>query len=81
MANSVKKHQRVSIHEGMVGLGSLLGAVGFGLLADWRGTPWPFANTPFLIAGGLALEAALLRIGFLHFRKNTAPESQPEHAS
>ncbi len=81
VANSVKKHQRVSIHEGMVGLGSLLGAVGFGLLADWRGTPWPFANTPFLIAGGLALEAALLRIGFLHFRKNTAPESQPEHAS
>lgn len=76
VANALKKHQRVSIHEGMVGLGSLLGAVGFGLLAEWRGTPWPFANTPLLIAGGLVLEAALLRMGYLLVRQKL-PAKEP----
>jgi hypothetical protein len=48
----------------MVGTGCLLGAIGFGLLAEWQGTPWPFANTPLFVAAGLILEVLLLRMGY-----------------
>ncbi len=81
VANPVKKHQRVSIHEGMVGLGSLLGAVGFGLLAEWRGTPWPFANTPVFVALGLILEAALLRMGYRIVRQNILARKPAQDAA
>lgn len=64
VVDPLRKHQRVAIHEGMVGLGCLLGAIGYGLLAEWQGTPWPFANTPLFVAMGLLFEAMLLRLGY-----------------
>ena len=64
-----KKHQRVAIHEGMVGIGCLLGAIGYGLLAQWFGTPWPFAHTPLLIALGLICQALLLHLGYRTMRR------------
>jgi MFS family permease len=58
------KHRRLTVHEGMIGVGCVLGAVGYGLLADQFGTPWPFAVTPVFVAVGLAIQAALLRYGY-----------------
>jgi MFS family permease len=76
VVDPMKKHQRVAIHEGMVGLGCLLGAIGFGLLADWHGTPWPFANTPYFVAMGLLFEALLLRIGYQATRRRVRKEQR-----
>lgn len=64
VVDPLKKHRRVALHEGMVGMGCVLGGFGFGLLAEWQGTPWPFANTPLFVAAGLILEALLLRMGY-----------------
>ncbi|MFO7974567.1 MAG: MFS transporter [Candidatus Hydrogenedentota bacterium] len=77
VVDPVKKHQRVAIHEGMVGLGCLLGAIGFGLLAHWRGTPWPFAHTPYFVALGLLFEAVLLRIGYYAVRRRLLAKQTP----
>lgn len=63
ISNPRYKHRRAAIHEGMVGLGGLTGAVVFGELAEQYGTQWPFQYTPFMVLAALAVQVALLSYG------------------
>lgn len=72
VVNPAVKHGRLAIHEGMVGFGSLLGAVMYGLLADKFGVTWPFRHTYALIGVALLVEIVLLRFGRRRFRAPAA---------
>lgn len=63
LANPDYKHRRASINEGAVGVGGLLGSVGFGYLAGQYGLTFPFHAAPWFIAGGLIAQMTLFRYG------------------
>ena len=67
LASPARKHQRAAINEGMVGGGSFIGSMGFGLLAGWFGVTMPFRWGPLFVAAGILIEWGLLRYGI---RKN-----------
>ena len=63
LALPARKHQRAAINETMVGGGSFMGSLGFGLLAGWFGLSMPFRWTPLLVVAGIGLQLLLLRYG------------------
>jgi MFS family permease len=63
MANRERKHVHSAIHESTVGVGSFLGAVVFGDLAERFGVTWPLLYTPWMIVAAIGIQALLLRHG------------------
>lgn len=63
LANPGYKRRRAAIHEAMVGLGSCVGAVSFGYLAESYGVSWPFLMTPVMMLVVALVESALLARG------------------
>ncbi|MBN2307659.1 MAG: hypothetical protein JXR94_01735, partial [Candidatus Hydrogenedentes bacterium] len=53
----------LAVHETMVGVGSFLGAIAFGILAGRLGTVWPFRWMPAFIVAAVAVQAWLLYAG------------------
>ncbi|MBI5096034.1 MAG: MFS transporter [Candidatus Hydrogenedentes bacterium] len=63
LADPARKHQRLAVNEGAVGIGGFVGALGTGLLADRYGMGLPFAGAAVVIAAAVALEYALTCAG------------------
>ena len=63
MANPLQKHRRAAINEGVVGMGGLVGGIGFALVAEQAGIEAPFYGMPLVMA-------AIILIEFLLIRKN-----------
>ena len=63
IARPESKHFRATIHEGMVGIGGVLGPVVFGELASRVSTSWPFLLTPLFVIVIICLQVALLYWG------------------
>jgi len=61
LSNPARKHQRAAINESMVGGGSFLGSMGFGILAGWYGVTMPFRWCPVIVALGIIIQWGLLR--------------------
>lgn len=61
IADPVHKHGNASIHESMVGIGTLFGSLSFGFLAERFGSHWPFVYTPGLIIALIMFQYALYR--------------------
>lgn len=60
MANPARKHGRAAINEGVVGLGGLVGGIGFAWVANYAGVSFPFHAMPLLVTVIIALEILLL---------------------
>jgi MFS family permease len=63
VANPDHKHRRAAMNEVAVGVGSLLGSMGYGLAADRHGLPFPFQWTPLLVIAAIAAQYMLLQYG------------------
>lgn len=63
VANPDHKHRRAAINEVAVGIGSLVGSMGYGLAADRYGLPFSFRWTPLLVLMAIAAQYALLHHG------------------
>ncbi len=67
MSNPAKKHGRTAINETLVGLGGLLGAQSFALLALHYPMELLLHHTPWVVAGLLAAQGVALRVGKRRF--------------
>lgn len=63
VAKPDRRHARTAIHESSVGIGSFIGAMGFGYLAGRYGAAWPFLHAGYAIAALLIVQIALLKLG------------------
>jgi MFS family permease len=72
IAHYQHRQRRAAIHESMVGLGSFIGAMSFGWLADRYGTPWPFLHAPWFMAVAISAQALMLAYGVRRARRTTA---------
>lgn len=61
MANPLRKHSRAAINEGVVGMGGLVGGIGFALVAEQAGIAAPFYGMPFVMAGIIFIQFLLIR--------------------
>ncbi len=61
MANPLRKHSRAAINEGVVGMGGLVGGIGFALVAEHLGIAAPFYGMPVIMAGVIAIQFLLIR--------------------
>lgn len=61
MANPLHKHKRAAINEGVVGMGGLVGGIGFALVVEQAGIAAPFYGMPLLMAIIILVELLLIR--------------------
>lgn len=61
MANPLRKHSRAAINEGVVGMGGLVGGIGFALVAERFGIAAPFYCMPVVMALILVFQLILIR--------------------
>lgn len=60
-ANSLLKHKRIALNEGLSNLNSFVMPLVFAQFAVWYGTAWPFKNTPYFLCAFVALQILSLR--------------------
>jgi len=63
MANFARRRQRASINEFFVGVGSFIGPLGVGLIAEYHGVQAPFIYMPIFVALVLGVQFYLIRGG------------------
>jgi MFS family permease len=61
MANPMRKHSRAAINEGVVGMGGLVGGIGFALVAERFGIEAPFYGMPVVMTGIIAIQFLLIQ--------------------
>ncbi len=62
MANPLRKHSRAAINEGVVGMGGLVGGIGFALAAEGAGIEAPFYAMPVVMAAVIIAQFTLIQV-------------------
>ena len=74
MANPLRKHSRAAINEGVVGMGGLVGGIGFALVAEAGGIEAPFYGMPFVMMAVILVQFTLIQINRARAAANPSNE-------
>ena len=74
MANPLHKHSRAAINEGVVGMGGVVGGIGFALVAEQTSIEVPFYTMPIVMA-------CIMLTQFFLIQKSRITTKQPTQTS